>query len=55
VLERHKSVYYIGLYLYTLHRIRPINETDNVETSFIWRRTWISYSKEWISQTQRKL
>ena len=31
VLERHKSVYYIGLNRYTLHRISPSNETDNVQ------------------------
>ena len=31
VLVRNKSVYYIGLNRYTLHRIPPSNETDNVQ------------------------
>lgn len=31
MLVRHKSVYYIRLSRYTLHRIPPSNETENTQ------------------------
>ena len=35
VLEKHKSAYYIRLHRYTLHRISPSNETDNVHPFYL--------------------